>query len=159
MVIKSDKYRKESSEKCSAFTLVEVLITFTILAFMVSGLIYGYVQSNRMAIWSTMSLAAQSYASQGAEQARAAQWDSRQWPPTNGPGTGDELLCPTNYQQQDTIDIPRTGEDKYITNYISVTKVSDHPLLRQIQSRCVWVFPLTGKVYTNTVIIMRAPDQ
>jgi len=76
----------------NAFTLVEILMAFVILALVLSGLLYGYVQANRMAEWTSMSLAAQSAASQGLEQQRSGQWNSLQWPPTNGPGTGDE--CP-----------------------------------------------------------------
>src|SRR5271169_6680666 len=75
----------------AAFTLIEILISFLIFGMTVSGLIYGYVQANRMAELSSMSLAAQSYASQGLEQARSAQWNSQGWPPTNGAGTDDEI--------------------------------------------------------------------
>src|SRR5208282_1411553 len=74
------------------FTLVEVLVAFFVFGLVVSGLIFGYVQVNRLAEFSSMSLAAQSYASQGMEQAKSAQWDYVRWPNTNyGPGTGDEL--------------------------------------------------------------------
>ena len=59
----------------AAFTLIEVLISFAILALIVAGVIYGYAQTNRFAEWSSMSLAAQSYALQGLEQLRAAKWD------------------------------------------------------------------------------------
>jgi Tfp pilus assembly protein PilV len=153
---------------CVGFTLIEVLISFLVFTLTVSGLIYGYVQANRMAEWSAMSLAAQSYASQGLEQARSAQWNSQMWPITNGPGTGDELkLTPsgisatghTNYSQQDTMDIPTSGAPIYLTNFITVTNVSINPYLRQIRSDVVWRFPLDGKLCTNTVITLRAPDQ
>ncbi len=51
----------------NAFTLVESLIAVMILLLAMGGLMYGYVQANRMAEYSSMSLAAQSYASQGIE--------------------------------------------------------------------------------------------
>src|SRR5208282_4180130 len=51
------------------FTLAEVLISVLIFGMVVGGLIYGYVQVNRMAAFSSMSLAAQSFASQGLEEA------------------------------------------------------------------------------------------
>ena len=41
-----------------------------------SGMMYGYVQANRMAEWSSQSLAAMSYAAQGMEQLRSAQWSA-----------------------------------------------------------------------------------
>ena len=44
----------------AGFTLIEILIAFLIFGMTVSGLIYGYVQANRMAEFSSMSLAANS---------------------------------------------------------------------------------------------------
>jgi type II secretory pathway pseudopilin PulG len=145
----------------NAFTLVEVLISLVIVVLVLSGLMYGYVQMNRMALWSSMSLAAQSVASQGAEQARCSKWDTQVWPHPNGPGTGDELGTNSYIQSGSnyTLDIPVSGAPIYITNYVSITKISDTPPLRQIWSQCVWRFPLTGKYFTNTVITLRAPDQ
>src|SRR5271169_3968962 len=96
---------------CAGFTLIEILISFGVFALSVAGLIYGYVQTNRMAEWSSMSLAAQSYASEGLEQMRSAQWNSQQWPPTNGPGTDDEMPMENGLYQtniQDTLDVPTT---------------------------------------------------
>lgn len=153
------------------FTLAEVLISFFIFGLLTSGLVYGYVQVNRMAEFSSMSLAAQSYASQGLEQAKSAQWNYVRWPNTNyGPGTGDELgfspavgytnLAPVT----DTLDVPTSGLPIYITNYVKISYVltslnPSNPPLRQIRSDCVWTFPLDGKLCTNTAITLRAPDQ
>lgn len=146
------------------FTLVEIVVAIVIFAMVISGAIYGYVQANRMAEWSSMSYAAQSYSSQGAEQARAADWRPRDWPPATGPGTMDELP-PTNYTTADILDIPSKGQPGatntafWVTNYISVIDVSANPAVRQIRSDCVWTFPRTNKRYTNTTILLRAPDQ
>jgi Tfp pilus assembly protein PilV len=158
---------------CAGFSLVEILIAFLLFGMTVSGLIYGYEQANRLAEMSSMSLAAQSLAQQGMEQARSAQWDSQQYPPTNGPGTSDEIrmftnsgFCTngavdshTNYSQTDFLDVPSTGAQIPITNYISVTNISLNPPLRQIRSDVVWTLPLDGKSYTNTVVTQRAPDE
>jgi Tfp pilus assembly protein PilV len=148
----------------AGFTLAEILVSFLVFSLMVSGLCYGYVQANRMAEWSSMSLAAQSYAEQGLEQMRSAQWNAEQWPPTNGPGTDDELpmvngLYKTN--QTDTLDVPTSGAPIYITNYITVFTVTNiyNTPLREIVSQCVWTFPLDGILCTNTAITMRAPDE
>jgi len=156
----------------NAFTLVESMIAVMIILLAMGGLMYGYVQANRMAEYSSMSLAAQSYASQGIEQARCAQWNSQQFPPTNGPGTGDELPPTTNSSgvvvpnvQTNTLDIPSTGTPDstnfafWVTNYITVTQISVNPPLRQVQSDAVWMFAKTGQCYTNTVITLRAPDE
>jgi prepilin-type N-terminal cleavage/methylation domain-containing protein len=148
-------------EKGNAFTLAEVLTAIVILALLMGGMAYAYLQANRMAEWSAMSLAAQSYAAQGLEQVRAAQWNFEQWPPTNsGPGTGDELKPPqTITQTNDPLDIPTTGQPINATNIITITDISfNNCPLRQVRSDCIWTFPQTGRLYTNTMITYRAPD-
>jgi type II secretory pathway pseudopilin PulG len=149
----------------AAFTLMETIITIVILTTVLSGFIYGYVQANWTAEWCSMSLAAQSYASQGAEQARAADWRPRDWPPATGPGTMDELPAPTNYYTVDFLDIPTKGTPSatnfqfWVTNFISLVNVTANPLLRQIRSDAVWTMPMNGRLCTNTVILLRASDQ
>ena len=81
----------------SGFGLIEILISIGILVTVFSGIIYGYVQANRMSEWSSMSLAAQSYASEGAEQVRAGNWSPRAWPPV------DQTTL-TNYSFKDIMD-------------------------------------------------------
>ena len=80
----------------------------------------------------------------------------------------DELPANANYPvftNVDYMDIPTKGDpastnfSNWTTNYVWVTTASVNPPLREIQSYCLWTFPLTGTVYTNTVILMRAPDQ
>jgi len=58
----------------AGFTLVEILVSLLIFSLVSGGLMSGYAQINRMAEWSSMSLAAQAFAAQGVEQARAAAW-------------------------------------------------------------------------------------
>ncbi|HTY89156.1 MAG TPA: hypothetical protein VMB80_17040 [Candidatus Acidoferrum sp.] len=137
-------------------TAIVVLVT------VMGGIISGYVQANRMAEFSSMSLAAQSTALQGVEQAIAARWDSQNVSDTNNAyGHADELGLTNNWVPQGTnvLDIPVSGAAIPVINYITITKVSDYPKLRQIRSDAVWTFPLTGEVFTNTVITLRAPDQ
>jgi type II secretory pathway pseudopilin PulG len=152
-----------------AFSLVEVLISFVIFGMSTGGLVYGYVTVNRMAEWSSMSLAAQSSASQGTERARAANWRPRDYPATNGPGTMDELPPAANgwpvFTNVDFFDIPAKGDPAstnftmWVTNYVWVTSYSVNPPLRQIRSDAIWTYPFTGKVYTNSIVLLRAPDQ
>jgi type II secretory pathway pseudopilin PulG len=155
------------SRKFAGFSLIELLVAFGVFGAITGGVIFGYIQSNRMAEWSAISLAAQSYASQGAEQARAADWRPRDYPASTGFGSMDELP-PTNYINcgpNYILDIPIKGDPSasdfafFVTNYVSVTTVSINPPLRQIRSDAVWTFYLTGQKYTNTVILLRAPDQ
>jgi hypothetical protein len=49
----------------------------------------------------------------------------------------------------------------YVTNIITITTVSNNnPPLRQIRSDAIWQFGPTGsKLYTNSAILLRAPDQ
>jgi len=142
------------------FTLAEVVITIGVLALVTLAVVRGYVQCSQRAEWSAYSLAAQSLASQGVEQARAAKWDPQAWPPGIGPGLADELGV-TNYVQTNlTLDLPVAGgQVEYATNLVSVTVVSINPPLRQIRTDCVWLFRSSGRVFTNTVITLRAPDQ
>ena len=76
--------------RCAGFTLAEVVVSVAILAFVMAGLIYGYVQINYRAERSSMSLAAQALAAESVEQARAAKWDGQSQVAGTGPGTGDE---------------------------------------------------------------------
>lgn len=154
-------------EGTAAFTLVEVLMSFVILILVMTGLIYGYGQINRMALWSSWSLAAQSIASQGLERARSAQWNESNPLKTTGLGTSDEWPDTTNstgaiVPYLDTncwLDVPCNGTNIYVTNYITIKTVCDKPPLRMIRSDCVWCYPLNNKLCTNTVISLRAPDQ
>jgi type II secretory pathway pseudopilin PulG len=153
----------QKKTECPAFTLPEILIAFVIFGMATAGLIYGYVVANRMAEWSSMSLAAQSIASQGAERARAANWRPRDFPPTDElpVGTGGNAVI-TNV---DFFDIPSKGDPSaadfnfWVTNYVWVSNVSTNPPLRLIRSDSIWKFPLTGKAFTNHIILLRAPDQ
>lgn len=141
-----------------AFTLVEVMMAFGLMALVLSWVFYAYVQSNHFAEWSSMSGAAQSYAMQGLERARSAQWDSQaatngdELPPTNNPTT-------PVFTEVDTNDVPQNGAPLLVTNYIYVTTNQISPPLREIKSVVIWTFPLTKRVFTNTVVTLRAPDE
>jgi type II secretory pathway pseudopilin PulG len=149
----------------AAFTLIEVMISLFIMMTVLAGLIYGYSQANWTAEWCSMSLAAQSYADQGAEQARASDWNPRAYPMTFGYMSADELTNGTSYSRTDFMDIPTKGTPNatnfqfWVTDYISITNMSVNPPLRRIRSDAVWTFPMNGKLCTNTIIHMRTADQ
>ena len=145
------------AKAAAGFTLVEVVMAIAILALVMAGIIYGYVESNYRAEWSSMSLAAQSLASKAVEQARAAKWDVHLSSSQTGSGTSDELP-PTNYIQTNVLIIPGTGQPLLVTNYISVSNVVLHPPVRQLRADCVWQFPTTEDWFSNTVITRRAAD-
>jgi type II secretory pathway pseudopilin PulG len=171
---------KRSAE--NAFSLAEVLVAFMIFGMVTAGMIYGYIQANRMAEWSSETQAATQYALQGIERMRSAQWCAEEVFTTNGPGTDDvmPLMVVTNpalasflpaslnpntgvfcYVTNivDSLDVPTSGNLISVTNYITVTQIHTNPTLRQIVSQVSWTFALTGKVYTYTFIAQRAPDQ
>jgi hypothetical protein len=128
------------------------------MVMVLSGVFYSYAQADRVAQWSAMSLAAQSYASQGLEAARSAQWDTQV--STNGdqlPATNSS--SPAMAPQLGTLDVPQTGAPITVTNYIYETTNQASPPLREIKSVVVWTFPLTGKQFTNAVVTLRAPDE
>lgn len=137
------------------FTLAEVVVSIAIATLTFGGVIYGYVLTADRAQWSAYSLAAQSLAMQGVEQARAAKWDPKAWPAV------DELGL-TNYAEVDTLDVPVAGQQVLATNYISVSLVTLDPPLRQLRADCVWCLTSGRRSrgpFTNTVITLRTSDQ
>jgi type II secretory pathway pseudopilin PulG len=153
------KSRIKGCSSHGAFTLMELLVSVGIFAMVIGGILYGYVQANRFALWTSMSYAAQSYALQGLEEVRAAKWDLSANP------VWDDIPAPTNYITTDIMDVPVTGAPYSVTNYITLTNatlasgLSSSVQLRMITSQCVWVFPFNGRAYTNTVVTFRAPDK
>ena len=143
----------------AAFTLVEVLIAFALMVMVLTGVFFAYSQANRMAEFSSMSLAAQSYAAQGIEEMRSFQWD--QQAVTNGvtlPATTNSttlIWAP----KSDILDVPQSGNYLYATNYDYEFTNEASPPLWELKSVVVWTFPLTHKLYTNTVTTLRAPDE
>ena len=157
MVARLSKAAKgKSRAACAAFTLIEVMIGFFIFGLVTAGMIYGYVEANRIAEWSSQSLAAMSYASQGMEQLRSAQWEAEEF----NSSSGQDVLG-TYYQtsQVDTLDIPTSGAPINVTNYMTSTQISTNPPLKLLVSKVVWSFRLTGQLFTNTMVTLRAPDQ
>jgi type II secretory pathway pseudopilin PulG len=159
LICTGQKGEERFSTACAAFTLIEVMIGFFIFGLVTAGMIYGYVEANRMAEWSSQSLAAMSYASQGMEQLRSAQWSAEEFSTGSGAGTTDFLGPATNITQTDYLDVPTTGAQIAVTNLLSATQVSTNPPLKLLVSKVVWTFRPTGQLFTNTMVTLRAPDQ
>jgi hypothetical protein len=151
MVIRKKQAAK--SRAVAAFTLVEVTMAIGILVLVMAGMIYGYVQTNAQAEWSSMSLSVQALTVQSVEQARAAKWDVYSTPT---PGTTNEFAVGTNTTVfTSAVLIPSSGTTMNVTNVLQITTVTTIPALRQIRSDCAWTFPNTGATFTNTVITYR----
>ena len=127
----------------TAFTLVEVVMSIAILALVMAGMIFGYVQTNHRAEWSSMSLDAQSFAAEAIEQVRAAQWALN-----GGTATNQLQLLPLSYTRTNTMLIPSTGK---LTNVLTTVTISpnlyanDNPPLRQFTCSMRLVFPGQNK--------------
>lgn len=128
------------------FTLVEMVVSIAILALVMGGMLCGYMQTNQRAEWSSLSLSAQSFASQWAEQTRAAT---------------DNELHSGQYTRTSSMFIPGTAGSVVVTNYVSITNVFANPQVWQIRVDCVWQFPLTAvwtnnsATFSNTVVTWR----
>jgi type II secretory pathway pseudopilin PulG len=138
------------------FTLAEVCISMSLVGLIFGGVIFGYIALTDRAEWSAYSLAAQSLALQGLEQARAAKWDPLAYPPVDELGT-------TTLVQTLEMDLPVAGAPILATNIVEITVSATAPPLRQIRSCCLWQLPSRGAriggPFTNTVFTLRAPDQ
>jgi len=133
---------------------MESLIALSILGIMVTGVVSGFIQSHRTAEWSSTSLAAQSFAMQAMEQARAAKWDPFAKVPV------DELVATNFPGTTNVLDIPISGTNvTYATNRIWIRTASTTPPLKEIYVECTWRGGHNGRTYTNSVLTYRAPDQ
>jgi type II secretory pathway pseudopilin PulG len=144
------------SKANAAFTLVEVVMAIGILVLAMSGMIYGYVQTNYQAEWSSMSLAVQALTVQSVEQARAAKWDVYSSASGSNP---DELPPSTNtIIYTNSVLIPSSGQTMSVTITLKIRTITTIPALREIRSDCGWYFSRSGKWYTNTVVTYRGAN-
>ena len=150
--LRSWRIKDRSSD---GLTIIEVLVATAIIGIVFSTVISAYTMSNDRTEWNSYSLAAQSIAQQGVEQARAAKWDPE------ASSVVDEL-SPTNFMQVEVLDVTPGGTAIYATNYISISTVSTSPQLRQLRADCVWRLASrrsNAGPFTNSAITLRASDQ
>lgn len=134
---------------------MEAVVSMMIMGIMFGIVLLAYTQSSTRAEWSGMSLAAQAMATRQMEQFRAAKWDTQSIPPvdqtTNIPSPVVSIL-----------DLPIAGTNVvWATNTCTVTnlQISANPVayVKMITVNTVWWF--NGKLYNNSVVAYRAPDQ
>jgi len=137
-----------------AFTLVEVVVAAAIVALVFGGIINAYILSVQRAEWS----------------ARAAKWD------TSLGAQVDQILIGSNgFPAMTTtiLDLPisiTTSNAVRVTNYLSLVNItlpasytkmyssgSTNPYVKMLRSDTVW--PFKGKMFTNTVATIIAPDE
>ena len=139
--------------KRAGFTMVEMITAMAIAGITVAGVTSGFMQVFMQGQSSAYSLSGHSQAMRGLEQARAAKWD-----PMANPAK-DDLGSDTNWPPDvQILDLPQQGNNiTYATNRVSVRTISTRPPLRQIKVECTWTF--MKRVFTNSIVTYRAPDQ
>ncbi len=129
------------------------MVALSISVMLVLAIVNGYAIVTKRAEWSCYCIAAQSLAQQRMEQTRAAKWDPASSPP------GDELTAAKYPMKVDILDIPQSGTNiVYATNFTTISTIASNPPLRCIQVDCVWRFTSTQRLFTNTVVTYRSPD-
>jgi hypothetical protein len=118
----------------------------------VSAVIKGYVFSLRQAEISSLNLAAQAQVLERFEQVRAAKWDMISDPPVDNVQSS---YFPPLVQ---VLDVPSLKTIRYGTNFTTITTVWANPPLKAVRVDCVWSW-LNGKLYTNSILTYRGPDQ
>jgi hypothetical protein len=134
-----------------ATTLTEVIISITVTALAIGGIVSGYVFSVDRAEWSARSSAAQILTAQRIEQTRAARWDSL---------AGIDEVVATNFPLEILpLNMPTTSAGGVMaTNITTITLISADPPLKMVRVDCLWSFLARGP-FTNTLITYRSPDQ
>jgi hypothetical protein len=121
-----------------------------------AGILLGNTQSTNRAEWSGYSLAAQAQALQRIELARAASWDTQALIPTDQISS----VAGTNVG---VMDIPISGTNlMLVTNITTVTplQISSNPavFVKVVSVSTIWNWR-NSRLFTNTLVTYRAPDQ
>ncbi len=137
----------------AAFTLIEVVLATAIAAFMLAGMFLGYNMAGRNAQFAACNLAANASALKQLEQIISTDWV---------PSYGKLQLFSASLTNPQTVNLclpSAQGNVVPCTNYTTVSEISTNPPYAMIQVQCVWTFPSYGGVYTNTVAVIRAPNE
>jgi prepilin-type N-terminal cleavage/methylation domain-containing protein len=145
---------KPTNPSCRAgFTLAETLVSIMIMGLVFSGVLLGYTRASQRAEWSGLSLAAEALCVRQMEQFRAVLWDTQNVPiidNTTNIVTSNVMI----------LDIPISGSNVvYATNTFTIQSFTQAgpSYFKMITAQTVWA--LNGKVYTNSLVDYRAPDQ
>ena len=135
-----------------AMCLAEVVVSIALAVTSLGALITGFVMCANDSKSSSYSFAAQSRALEAIEQVRAAKWDTVADPPI-------DMVVSTNFPKTTyTLNVPRCSKQTSCTNYVTISTISINPPLKKIRVDCVWSWS-NKKIYTNSVITYRGPDQ
>ncbi len=135
-----------------AMCLAEVIISIALAATSLAALVTGFMMCANDTKSSSYSFAAQSRALEAIEQVRAAKWDTMADPVI-------DMVVSTNFPKTVyTLNVPRCSKQTSCTNYTTITTLSVNPPLKKIRVDCVWSWS-NKKIYTNSVVTYRGPDQ
>jgi len=136
-----------------AFTLIETAVAVAVAAVVMAGMFKGYILASRRAQFASYSLAASAMASQRLENIVAASWV------VSGTSVTNVLNPALRAQQVNALGLPSSGTNLvYATNFVTVTQISINPPYLMARVDCVWNFIGMG-TFTNTVAVLRAPDE
>lgn len=141
-----------SKNRRAGVSLSEVVVAIGITGIGVLAAVTGFVNAAKQAESSAYVLAAQCQALERLEQIRAAKWDP------NAPSPIDEMTNDKFPVLIKVLDIPRKDLKIFATNYTTITVISASPPLKMMRVDCVWPW-INKKVYTNSVMTYRGPDQ
>jgi prepilin-type N-terminal cleavage/methylation domain-containing protein len=152
--MKIDRLKSTARNRCAghaAFTLIEVAIATAIAAMVLAGMFQGYNMAGRRAQYSACSMAANCMAMQQMEQCVAASWV---------PSYGITTLLNQNGTYSTNLCLP-SAQSNVVNCTVSytTTQVSVSPPYAMIQAQCVWTLPNYGGTFTNTVAVLRAPNE
>jgi prepilin-type N-terminal cleavage/methylation domain-containing protein len=137
----------------AGFTLIEVVLSAAIAALLLAGMFQGYNMAGRNAQYAACSMAANASAMQQLEQITSTDWV---------PSAGKLQLFSPSLTNSQTVHLCLPSAQGNVvagTNLTTVTQVSTNPPYVMIQVQCVWTFPSYGGTYTNTVAMLRAPNE
>jgi len=137
----------------AGFTLAETLVSIMILGLVFAGTLLAYTRSSQRAEWSGYSLAAQALCSKTMEQFHAVLWDTQVIPVHD-----DTTNIPLNSVA--LLDIPISGTNAvWATNAATITSYTNAgpSYYKMIVVNTTWYW--NGRIFTNTLVTYRAPDQ
>jgi type II secretory pathway pseudopilin PulG len=137
----------------AAFTLVDTLVSIMIMGLVFATTIVAYTRTSERAEWSGYSLAAECLGVRQMERYHAVLWDTQTLPITD-----DTVNVPTNVVAP--LDLPMTGTNAvWATNFTTMTTFTNAgpSYFKMIRVDTVW--PWKGRLFTNTLVTYRCPDQ
>lgn len=137
----------------AGFTLVDTMISIMIMGLVFATSIVAYTRTSERAEWSGYSLAAECLGVRQMERFHAVLWDTQVVPIVD-----DATNIPLTVVA--ALDLPLSGTNIiWATNFTTVTTYTNGGpwLFKMVQVNTVW--PWKGRLFTNTLVTYRAPDQ